>query len=131
VRVGGHSHSINDQAAALVLFVGAHAGVFAVTGPSSILRVADQTSTHRDEVYVVDLFVAFLDRAQGAVEEPGLPQFAVRAPALFDRTHRALLQPPQGQRKCYRVHRGANAVPVVGEKGPSGEVKRGAVPALG
>ena len=34
---------------------------------------------------VFDLFVVFLDGAQGAVEEPGLPEFAVGAPALVDR----------------------------------------------
>jgi len=57
VRIGGHSHSINDQTAALVLFLGAHAGVFAVTGPSPIFGAADQTSPHRVKVYVVDLLV--------------------------------------------------------------------------
>jgi hypothetical protein len=34
------------------------------------------------------LFVVFLDGAQGAVEEPGLPELAVGAPALVDRAHR-------------------------------------------
>ena len=34
---------------------------------------------------VLDLFVVFRDGAQGAVEEPGLPQFAVGAPTLIDR----------------------------------------------
>ena len=37
---------------------------------------------------VFDLFVVFLDAAQGAVEEPGLPEFALRTPALVDRAHR-------------------------------------------
>jgi len=36
-------------------------------------------------VNVFDLFVVFLDGAQGAVEEPGLPEFALGAPALVDR----------------------------------------------
>ena len=39
--------------------------------------MADQTRPHRVEVNVFDLFVVFLDAAQGAVEEPGLPEFAV------------------------------------------------------
>ena len=30
-------------------------------------------------------FVGFLDGAQGAAEEPGLPEFALRAPAPVDR----------------------------------------------
>jgi hypothetical protein len=32
------------------------------------------------QVKVFDLFVVFLDGAQSAVEEPGLPEFAVGAP---------------------------------------------------
>jgi hypothetical protein len=32
------------------------------------------------QVKVFDLFVVFLDGAQGAVEEPGLPEFALGAP---------------------------------------------------
>jgi len=36
-------------------------------------------------VNVFDLFVVFLDATQGAVEEPGLPEFAAGAPALVDR----------------------------------------------
>jgi hypothetical protein len=36
-------------------------------------------------VNVFNLFLVFLDAAQGAVEEPGLPQFALDAPALVDR----------------------------------------------
>jgi len=42
-------------------------------------------------VNVLDLFVILLDRAQGAVEETRLPQFALRSPALIDAAHRALL----------------------------------------
>ena len=34
---------------------------------------------------VFSLFVVFLDGAQGAVEEPGLPEFALGAPVLVDR----------------------------------------------
>jgi hypothetical protein len=63
------------------------------SGPSPVFRAADQTGPHRVKVNVLDLFVVFPDAAQGAVEacpepsrrEPGLPQFAVRAPALVDR----------------------------------------------
>jgi len=36
-------------------------------------------------VNVFDLFAVFLDGAQGAVEESGLPEFARGAPALVDR----------------------------------------------
>jgi hypothetical protein len=36
-------------------------------------------------VNVFHLSVVFLDGAQGAVEGAGLPQFALRAPALVDR----------------------------------------------
>jgi hypothetical protein len=84
-RIGGHPDAVNDQTAPSLLFLGAHAGVFAVTRPSPIFRAADQTGPHRVKVNVLDLFFVFLDAAQGAVEEPGLPQFPVRAPALVDR----------------------------------------------
>ena len=30
-RIGGHSHAVDDQTAAFVLFLGAHASVFVVT----------------------------------------------------------------------------------------------------
>ena len=37
---------------------------------------------------VFDLFVVFLDGAQGGVEEPGLPEFALGTPVLVDRARR-------------------------------------------
>ena len=62
-------------------FVGAHPGIRCNLIPQGgpIFRAADQSRPHRVEVNVFHLFVVFLDAAQGAVEEPGLPEFAVGA----------------------------------------------------
>jgi hypothetical protein len=45
-----------------------------------VFRAGDQTGPRRAKVNV---FGIFLDGAQGAVEEPGLPEFAAGAPATW------------------------------------------------
>jgi hypothetical protein len=55
-RNAGHSHAVDDQTAASLLFLGAHAGVFVVASPSPIFRAADQTCPHRVKVNLLGLF---------------------------------------------------------------------------
>ena len=50
-----------------------------------ILRAAGQPGLDWVKVDVLHLLVVFKDGAQGAVDELGLPQFALRAPAMVDR----------------------------------------------
>ena len=67
------------------MLLGAHTGVIIVARPSPIFRAADQPGLDRVKVDVLDLLVVFLDGAQGAVEEPGLPQFSFLTPESVDR----------------------------------------------
>ncbi len=86
---------------------------------------------------VFDLFVVFLDGAQGAVEEPGLPEFAVGAPALVDRVLSRGEAAPRPYFMASEIVTGYTGAqmqcPAAAGRGerpkPSG--KKGAVPALG
>jgi len=73
-RVGRYPDTVHDQTANFLLLLGAHTGVLVVTRPLPIFRAAGQPGLDRVKVDVLDLLVVFLDGAQGAVEEPGLPQ---------------------------------------------------------
>jgi len=67
------------------LLLGAHTGVLVVARPSPIFVAADHPGLDRVKVDVLDLLVVCLDGAQGAVEEPGLPQFSFLTPEPVDR----------------------------------------------
>ena len=73
-RVGRYPETVHDQTATFLLLLGADTGVLVVARPSPIFRAAGQPGPDRVKVDVLDLFVVFLDGAQGAVGEPGLPQ---------------------------------------------------------
>ena len=73
-RVGRHPDTVHDQTATFLLLLGADTGVLVVARPSPIFRAAGQPGPDRVKVDILDLFVVFLDGAQGAVGEPGLPQ---------------------------------------------------------
>jgi len=133
-RVGRYPDTVHDQTATFLSLLGADTGVLAVARPSPIFRAAGQPGPDRVKVDVLDLLVVFLDGAQGAVEEPGLPPRVARTTASVvrgffkrrtaDRKNGGPRYGLHGQRDRGRMQRRANRVPVVREEDPSRQVER-------